>query len=79
MAKKTVHTVKRVVRKAKTMNAKELAGEANRQITKARTALDKADKRVSGYITRNPKKAVAIAAGVGAAVAGAVALAMRKK
>lgn len=49
-----------------------------RNFSRARTSLGKAQKDIGRYIEKNPKKAVAIAAGIGAAI-GMVASRMRRK
>jgi len=50
--------------------AKKIAKEG---FLDAKKKLSKAEKDVEGYIEKNPKKAVAIAAGVGAAIGAVVA------
>ena len=54
--------------------AKKIAKE---KFSDAKKKLLKAEKDVQGYIEKNPKKAIAIAAGVGAAI-GAIAAVMVK-
>ena len=42
------------------------------EFEKAKTKIDKVQHRAEGYITRNPKRATAIAAGMGAAIGAAI-------
>lgn len=48
-------------------------------IENARGRLLKAEKDIKNYVNKNPKKAAAIAAGIGAAVGAIVVSAMKKK
>lgn len=82
IADRTGARVKGIVEQATTrtaMSERRLREQTRKQMDRARRTLDRADRKVSGYIRNNPKKAVAIAAGVGAAVAAAVAAAMRRR
>ena len=51
---------------------------AKRELAKARTKLMVAEKKVTAYAQKNPKKAMLIAAGVGAAVGAGVTLALSR-
>lgn len=51
--------------------------KAKADLAKAKVKLAKAEKNAERYVSKNPKKAVAIAAGVGAAI-GAVTIALLK-
>ena len=51
---------------------------AKQSFADAKKKLAKAEKDVDRYIEKNPKKAVAIAAGVGAAVGAGLAFLMRR-
>lgn len=52
--------------------------EAKRAWTSTKSQFKSADNRVSTYIKQNPKKAALIAVGIGAAIAAALATAMRQ-
>ena len=69
MAKKKINV--------KQLEAKAIA-TAKKEIAKAKAKLMDAEKKVSGYAKKNPKKAMLIAAGVGAAVGAGVALALSR-
>jgi ElaB/YqjD/DUF883 family membrane-anchored ribosome-binding protein len=74
--------MKRAVNKAATRSTaseRKLRAQTRKQMDRAKKTLNNADRKVSGYIRNNPKKAVAMAAGIGAAVTAAVAAAMRKR
>jgi len=56
------------------------AKKAKTQLIRAKKAIVSAEKKVRAYATTNPRKAMAIAAGVGAVLGGlAIALARRKR
>jgi len=58
---------------------KELQKKALEHWSNAKKKIAVADKQVNSYMKKNPKKAVAIAAGVGAAIGAALTFALRKK
>lgn len=61
----------------KKLEAKAIA-TAKKDIAKAKAKLMDAEKKVAGYAKKNPKQAMLIAAGVGAAVGAGVALALSR-
>lgn len=70
----------------KKINTKKLKAEiasakkkAKQTFAKARSQLTHAEKQVVGYVDKNPRKAAAIAVGVGAAIGAAIAIAARRR
>ena len=57
--------------------AKASFAKAKVEFAKAKVNMAKAEKNAEKYVSKNPKKAVAIAAGVGAAI-GAITIALLK-
>jgi len=70
MAKKLPKDIAKKVAKAKAIAKKEIAI--------AKVKLAQADKKVTAFAKKDPKKAMLIAAAVGAAVGAGVALAMNR-
>ena len=62
--------IKQQVQKAKALAKKEIA--------KARVKLVQAEKKVTAYAQKNPRRALIIAAAVGAAVGAGVAVALNR-
>ena len=63
------------------INKKKMQAEVKKlkmQIAKAKKSVMAAEKKVAGYAKKNPEKALAIAAGIGA-VLGATATALMKR
>jgi ElaB/YqjD/DUF883 family membrane-anchored ribosome-binding protein len=61
----------------KKLQAKAIA-TAKKEIAKAKAKIAEAEKKVMAYAKKNPKKAMLIAAGVGAAIGAGVALALSR-
>jgi ElaB/YqjD/DUF883 family membrane-anchored ribosome-binding protein len=57
---------------------KKAIATAKKEIAKAKVKIAEAEKKVTAYAKKNPKQAMLIAAGVGAAVGAGVALALRR-
>lgn len=71
---------KKAVKKSATkpLNKEQAKKKALQELSKAKAKFVSYEKRVLAYIKKHPSKAVAIAAGLGAAI-GAVALARKRK
>ena len=69
MARKKI-SVEKQVKKAKEI--------AKREIAKARVKLAEAEKKVTAYAKKNPRRAMLIAGAVGAAVGAGVAVALSR-
>ncbi len=61
----------------KKLEAKAIA-TAKKEIAKAKVKIAEAEKKVTAYARKDPKKAMLIAAGVGAAIGAGVALALSR-
>ena len=59
--------------------AKASFAKAKADLMKAKVALTKTEKNAERYVSKNPKKAVAIAAGVGAAIGALTVAILRHK
>ena len=59
--------------------SKEMASKAKAEIGKMKQKFATAEKKAMTHVKKNPEAALLIAAGVGAAIGAAVAVAMRKK
>ena len=57
----------------------KLAKQAKEQLKNATTQWKSAEKSIRSYVSKNPKQAAALAAGIGAAIGAAATLAMRKR
>jgi ElaB/YqjD/DUF883 family membrane-anchored ribosome-binding protein len=82
MAKKTVKKKPAATTKKEAdlkMQAANLKKQAQAHLARAKKQFAAAEKSTKAYIRNNPKKAVAIAAGIGAAIGVVVARARKKK
>lgn len=53
--------------------------DAQRELKKVQKTLEDAGKKVDAYVTKNPKQAAAISAGIGAAIGAALAMMIGRK
>lgn len=74
--KKVTQTSKSIVKQAQAMPA-TITKQAKGIMKDVNAGVTKAERKVSGFIRENPKKAAAIAVGVGAAIGAVAASAMR--
>lgn len=75
---KTAKTVKAV--KDKVMDEfGKTRRQAEKELAKVRKDVEATLKQVSAFVKKNPEKAAAVAAGIGAALGGAVALFLGRK
>ncbi len=78
MAKNMVQSVKNAVEKEMSKDLKKAQVLATKEIAKVKKEFGKALKQAEQYVKKNPEKATAIAAGIGATVgAGITALIAR--